>query len=218
MDAPPAWLVAAIDEGAAAPGQALPDGADVKLAQLLLLLERWTARINLTAVRGLADMVAAHVLDSLSIRRFIAGQRIADVGTGAGFPGLPLALVLPERAFELLDSHGRKLAFVRQAIAALAIANARAVQARAEAYRPERPYDTVCVRAFGSLEAIVAASGHLVAADGVLLAMKGRDPEAELRAFGHSAAAPAWQTEVLPLSVPGLGEGARHLVRLRRAR
>ena len=215
MDAPPAWLVAAIDDGVAALGQALPPGADVQLARLLLLLERWNARINLTAVRGLEDMVAAHVLDSLSIRRFVAGPRIADVGTGAGFPGLPLALVLPECEFELLDSHGRKIAFVRQAIASLAIANARAVQARAEAYRPGRPFDTVCVRAFGPLEAIVAASGHLVADDGVLLAMKGRHPEAELCAFGQSTAAAAWQAEVIPLSVPG--QRTRHLVRLRRA-
>lgn len=216
MSTPPSRLVEGVEEGVAALGQTLPAGAAARLARLLLMLEHWNARINLTAVRDPQEMIAAHVLDSLSIRGFLGGRRIADVGTGAGFPGLPLAIAEPGRELELIDSHGRKIAFVRQALAELAIPNARAVQARAESCRPEPPFDSVCVRALGTLEEVVSTCGHLVAGGGLLLAMKGRYPQEELSAFERSAAAAAWRLDVSPLRVPGLEAHARHLVRLRR--
>jgi 16S rRNA (guanine527-N7)-methyltransferase len=158
-------------------------------------------------------MVSAHVLDSLAIRPFIEGQSVIDVGTGAGFPGLPLAIVEPEIDFELLDSNGKKISFVNHIIGQLRLSNAKAVKARAEDYAPGKRFDTVIARALASTAKLLQLAGHLVREDGVLLALKGKHPAAELEAIEHL---PGWTYSVTELTVPGLESHARHVIQLRR--
>lgn len=186
-------------------------GVSAALTHFLLLLEKWNNAFNLTAVRDPREMVARHVLDSLTARPFLRGVSVLDVGTGAGLPGIPLALTEPERQFFLLDSGGKKTRFVRHAIGELGLANIEVVQARVEAYVPAEPFDTVICRAFASLREFVDRCGALAAGDGRLIAMKGRAPDEEV------ANLPAdWDVaELAPLTVPGLA-GERHLVVLAR--
>jgi 16S rRNA (guanine527-N7)-methyltransferase len=178
---------------------------------LLRLLDKWNQAFNLTAVRDPAEMVSRHILDSLSARPFLSGASILDVGTGAGFPGLPLALVEPHRHFTLLDSGGKKIRFVRHVLGELALDNVIVEQLRVEAFEPADLYDVVISRAFSSLGVFVRRCGGLVATGGCLLAMKGRYPESEL-----AGVAGMWDvTDVVRLEVPGLS-GERHMVVMRR--
>jgi len=206
-------LEAAIAAGVTALGLKLPDGAPAQLARLLGELARWNRKINLTAIRPTDAMVAGHVLDSLAVLPFLEGARIADVGTGPGFPGLPLAISQPDRHFVLLDGNARKISFVRHMIADLGLANAEAVNARAEDYAPAERFDTVIARALASLPDLLKLAGHLVREDGVLLALKGKHPAAELESI---EALSGWNYVVTELTVPGLETHARHVVRLRR--
>jgi 16S rRNA (guanine527-N7)-methyltransferase len=183
------------------------------LAHLLAELDRWNRRINLTAIRDVDEMVPGHILDSLAVRPFIAGSRILDMGTGAGFPGLPLAVVEPDLEFVLLDSNGKKISFVRHVIGELGLTNVEAVKARVEDYQPGARFDTVIARALASIPRLVELSGHLVGEDGQLLALKGRHPADELEAIESQ---PEWEYSVTALSVPGLESHDRHLVTLRR--
>jgi 16S rRNA (guanine527-N7)-methyltransferase len=185
----------------------LPEAARAKLLDYLRLLEKWNRAYNLTAVRDPDEMVTRHLLDSLAVAPHLAGPRVLDVGTGAGLPGIPLAIALPALDFTLLDSNAKKTRFVTQAAAELGLANVRVVQARAEDFRPAAPFDTVVARAFASIPDMLAACAHLCAPQGRLLAMKGKLPESEL------AALPAGirLVESLRLAVPGLG-AQRHLV------
>ena len=208
--------MAAIEAGVGRLGQALPPGAIERLAILLGELERWNRRINLTAVRDPEAMVPHHILDSLAARPFLEGPRVADIGTGAGFPGLPLAIAEPGLEIELVDSSARKIAFVQHIITELGIANARAVRARIEAYAPPARFDTVIARALGTLSYLLDSAGHLVADRGVMLALKGQYPHEELgqlAPMNHLAA--RWDCEVSALTVPGLESYARHIVRCR---
>ncbi len=211
-----ARLAEAIADGAAALGQTLPRAAAERLARLLPVLAHWNARINLTSIASLDAMVPGHVLDSLAIRPLIAGRRVIDVGTGAGFPGLPLAIAEPRRDFVLLDSNAKKLAFVRHVIGELGIVNATAVDARAEDYTPAERFDTVTVRALGPLARIVEVAGHLVGDSGILLALKGKFPGDELRQLARSTSGSGWDCQVTRLTVPRLESQARHVVGLRR--
>jgi 16S rRNA (guanine527-N7)-methyltransferase len=157
-------------------------GADAqRLFTLLSELSRWNKSFNLTAITGPERMVTHHLLDSLAVQADLAGTRIADVGTGAGFPGLPLALVNPGRQFTLIDSSAKKIRFVAHAAHALGLANVTPVHARAEALRPEVPFDTVLARALAPLPELLPLLAPLCGASTVVLAMKGRWPEAELR-------------------------------------
>ena len=215
----PEEIAAGIDAGVAELGQRLPDGAARKMARLLTELERWNARINLTAIRESAAMVSGHVLDSLAVRPFVKGPRVIDVGTGAGFPGLPLAIAEPELDVELLDSSARKIAFVRHMIAELGLKNAAAVQSRAEDYAPAERFDTVLGRALTSTIQLTELAGHLLADDGVILALKGKYPDAELEQLVHRQRADlpdSWDYSVTELTVPGLARHSRHVVILRR--
>ncbi len=200
--------------GAAAMGQPLPDAAGARLAQLLEELARWNQRINLTAIRRPTDMLAGHVLDSLAARPLLRGSTVLDVGTGGGFPGLPLALLEPERQFTLLDSNGKKISFVQHMIGELGLTNATAVKARVENYTPPERFDTVIARAFATLPRIVSLAGHLVAETGVLLALKGKYPGAELDEL--AAAGDGWNAGVTELKVPGMEDHERHAVCLSR--
>jgi 16S rRNA (guanine527-N7)-methyltransferase len=154
-------------------------------------------------------MLRKHLLDSLSLQPFLRGQRIADVGTGAGFPGLPLAIVNPRRRFSLIEATGKKARFVAQTAQRLACANVEVVHARAEDYRPAEPFDTVVARALSSLAEFVTHAGHLCAAEGRMLAMKGRRPVEEISALPRGFRVSA----VHRVALPGLDD-ERHIVEL----
>ena len=207
MDQP--QLIEHIAGGARSLGQQLTEECVHKCARLLRELERWNAHMNLTAIREPREMVNYHILDSLVVRPQIVGKSLIDIGTGAGFPGLPIAIVEPGLAVELLDGNARKIGFVQHVIGELDISNATAVRSRAENYAPGKGFDTVIARALASLPRLVELAGHLVAEKGVMLALKGRYPADELEDIPH-----AWDHEVTELAVPGLD--ARHVVALRR--
>ena len=183
-----------------------------KLVAHLDLLDDWNQRMNLTAIRDRPAQLTKHLLDSLTVLPYLHGQRIADVGSGAGFPGIPLAIVEPHRHFSLIESTGKKCRFLEHVRDTLQLANVEVVQSRAEAYKPDIRFDTVIARAVGPVADLVKVAGPLVVGGGRLLAMKGRYPEDELaaRLNGWKVAA------VHPLTVPGLGE-ERHLVELCRS-
>ncbi len=206
-------LVASITVGLDNLRQDLPDGAVAKLARVLTELERWNRRVNLTAIRDLESMVSGHILDSLAVRPLLVGRRVIDVGTGAGFPGLPLAIAEPQIEFGLLDSNGKKISFVRHVIGELGLSNATAIRARAEDYAPAERFDTVIARALASIPKLLQLAGHLIKEEGVLLALKGKHPAAELESIEEI---PGWKYVVTDLTVPGLETHARHVVCLRR--
>ncbi len=199
-----------LDNGLAALGLHLDEATRAKLVVYVELLVKWNKAYNLTAIREPSEMITRHLLDSLAVMPHLYGQRIIDIGTGAGLPGIPLALAMPDRAFVLLDSNGKKTRFLVQAKAALGLANIEVVHARVEEYQPDRQFDVVITRAFASLAGILTGSRHLLAADGEFLAMKGALPQQELKALppGFSL------KEVIPLSVPGLENEQRHLLRI----
>lgn len=203
----------AIADGAVRLGMALSDEQAGQLTRLLAELERWNRKINLTAIRRIDDMIAGHILDSLSVCSMLKGARILDIGTGAGFPGLPLAVADPEREFVLLDSNGKKIGFVSHMIGELGLGNTKAIKARAEDYAPGNPFDTVIARALASLPQLVEWSAHLLAEDGRLLALKGRYPAEELAAI---KSLPEWEYSVATIDVPGLEAHARHVVSIER--
>lgn len=146
----------------------------------LLLLNKWNLAYNLTAVRDLESMVSKHILDSLAIIPWVKGDRILDVGTGAGLPGIPLAIAKPDAHFVLLDSNGKKIRFLNEVKRQLDLKNLEVVQIRVENYHPAQGFDTVISRAFSSLEQMTHWTTHLIAKDGMWLAMKGRYPDTEL--------------------------------------
>ncbi|HLT43803.1 MAG TPA: 16S rRNA (guanine(527)-N(7))-methyltransferase RsmG [Luteimonas sp.] len=211
MTAPsPDPLRAALEAGLAALGseRALAD----PLLAYLALLQRWNATYNLTAIRDPEQMVTLHLLDSLAIVPHVAGiSRLADLGTGAGLPGIPLAIARPELQVTLVESNGKKARFLREAVRQLGLANARVAESRAEALDEPGAYKAITARALATLAEIIAVGEHLVAPGGRLLAMKGQRPDAEL------AALPAgWRLQsVHPLQVPGLA-AERHLVAVER--
>ena len=204
-------LLASIDSGVSGLGQTLPAGASERLVELLEELERWNRRMNLTAIKVAADMVAPHILDSLSVRPHLEGSRIIDIGTGAGFPGLPLAIAEPDLAFTLLDSTARKIGFVQHIIGKLGLENVTAVCARAEDYAPGSGFDTVIARAVTTVAGLIDLSAHLIDEGGVLLALKGKRPDQELEALPAD-----WTYRVTKLEVPGLDDHARHVVAVSR--
>ena len=192
---------------AAALGVALTEHDAARLRQLLEELVRWNQKFNLTGLTDLESMVSHHLLDSLAVHRHLHGAAIADVGTGAGFPGLPLALVNPERRFTLIDSNGKKIRFVSHAVRTLGLMNVEPLQARVETLRPERPFDTVVTRAFAALPQMLAAVAPVCGRETRVLAMKGKWPQAELDALPVG-----WRVaESHTLTVPGLAE-ARCLI------
>lgn len=185
----------------------LPAGTEDVLLNYLSLLLKWNAAYNLTSVRDPEQMVIRHLLDSLSIMPHIHGKTLIDVGTGAGLPGFVLALVLPDLQVTLLDSNGKKIRFLRQAIADLGVKNAEAVQSRVEEF--DKTFDLVSSRAFATLTDMVNGSAQLLNAGGEFLAMKGMRPVDEIAALPEDFVV----RDVVALKIPFLEE-ERHLVRL----
>ena len=179
------------------------------LLDYLGLLAKWNKAYNLTAVRDEAQMVTRHLLDSLVIAPHIRGRRLLDVGTGAGLPGIPLAILFPEREFHLLDSNGKKTRFLFQVKTALRLDNMVVHHARVESFTADQPFEVVLSRAFASLGDMVDGCHHLLAPDGRFLAMKGAYPAHELEVVSTQYELKA----VYPLVVPGLAE-QRHLVEI----
>ena len=185
-----------------------PTGTGVDaLARYVSLLARWNEAFNLIGPCSPEEMVARHVLDSLTALPYLAGTAVLDLGTGAGLPGIPLAVLDPHRRYTLLDSKGKKTRFVTQAIGELGLDNVTVVQARVEAFVPEQPFDTVITRAFSSLEHFVQSCQHLTAAGGRLVAMKGLYPDEELKPLLQTVTS----IEVSSVDVPGL-DAERHVV------
>ena len=151
------------------------------LLDFVSLIEKWNKAYNLTAIRNRDEMVRLHILDSLAVLPFVTGQKIIDVGTGAGLPGIPLAILMPSVQFTLLDSNSKKTRFVQQAILELQLNNVEVVHGRVESLGHEGEYDAVLSRAFASLEEIMNLTEHLTQPEGVLIAMKGQKPESELK-------------------------------------
>jgi 16S rRNA (guanine527-N7)-methyltransferase len=189
--------------------------SEAQLARLVAhldLLDEWNARMNLTAIRDRPSQLTKHLLDSLTVQPYLRGERIADVGSGAGFPGIPLAIVEPHRQFTLIESTGKKCRFLEHVRDVLELKNVAVVQSRAESYKPDMRFDTVLARAVGPVAELVKVAGPLVVDGGRLLAMKGRYPEQEV-----AARLDGWKVAAVhPLTVPGLAE-ERHLVEICRS-
>lgn len=184
-----------------------------RLMALVAELARWSRAYNLTAITAPGEMVTHHLLDSLAIQPDLGGARIADVGTGAGFPGLPLALVDPRRDFTLLDSSGKKIRFVAHAVRTLGVSNVTALQTRVETFRPAVAFDSVIARAFAPLPLMLERAGHLCAPGGRVLAMKGRWPQKELEKLP-----PPWRLAgSRRITLPGLEDARCVLVLTRQA-
>lgn len=176
-----------------------------RLLRFLALMQKWGKTYNLTAIKDARAAVGLHLLDSLAVSPHLHDARVLDVGTGAGLPGIPLAIVNEQRSFVLLDSSAKKIRFVRQAIMELGLRNVEALAMRVEDYRNPAGFDTVLARAFASLADIRAMTSHLVAPGGRILALKGRAPLDEIQSLGPVA------VQVQALRIPGVN-AERHLI------
>ncbi|MGO4774951.1 16S rRNA (guanine(527)-N(7))-methyltransferase RsmG [Lysobacter sp. 2RAB21] len=178
----------------------------------MALLARWNRTYNLTAVRDPQDMVGKHLLDSLAMHRYVdalaaRGGALADLGTGAGLPGIPLAIVKPGLRVTLVESAGKKARFMREALRQLGLKDARVAESRIEAFAEPGAYDAITARALATLPLILELGGHLLKTGGVLLAMKGQRPDEEIAALPQG-----WEVRALePMTVPGLA-AERHMV------
>jgi 16S rRNA (guanine527-N7)-methyltransferase len=204
-------LEAQLREGAAALGLPLGEPVHRKLLDYLALLAKWNRVYNLTAVREESAMVAQHLLDSLAVLPHLPQGRLADVGSGGGLPGIPLAIAQPRREVVLIESNHKKAAFLEQARIELALGNLSVVNERVEACVPAEPFAVVISRAFSDLAEFARLAAHLLAPQGVLAAMKGVYPHEELAQLPPGVRL----DRVVALRVPGLDAG-RHLVFLRR--
>lgn len=196
-------------EGLAALRIKLAPAAQASLMRYVALIEKWNRTHNLTAVRGEEHIVTHHLLDSLAVSPYIGPGAVVDVGSGAGLPGIPLAIARPDRAVTLLDARQKKAAFLRQAVIELALRNASVVCERVESWNVAARFDVVISRAFSDLRRFVEVAGHLRSPRGLLAAMRGRYSEQE----GGNLPESFRVKEVIPLRVPGLN-AERHLVLL----
>jgi 16S rRNA (guanine527-N7)-methyltransferase len=207
---PLAHLVPELEAGLAA--LELPTTLAPRLLDYLALLDRWNHTYNLTAIRDPREMLTKHLLDSLAMHRFLDHERLADLGTGPGLPGIPLAIAKPALRVALVESNGKKARFLREAVRTLGLGNARVLESRAEAVDEPGAFDAITARALDRLAGIIAVGGHLLAPGGRLLAMKGIRPDEEI------AELPAgWRVSAVHvLGVPGLA-AERHLLEITRS-
>lgn len=180
-----------------------------KLIDYVFLLKKWNQTYNLTAINEAKEIIVNHILDSLAIIPYIQGTNILDVGTGAGLPGIPLALTFPNKRFVLLDSNNKKTRFLFYVITTLKIFNVEIINQRVENYRTQKTdnfagFDTIITRAFSSLKNILKKTKHLYSPNGCLLAMKGKIPKEEIEEINYPVI-------VYNLNIPGLRK-ERHLI------
>lgn len=204
------YLEQILSSGLAEADLQLDEAAREQLLAYVALLAKWNRVYNLTSVRKPQDMLTRHILDSLVVLPFVKGARVLDVGTGAGLPGLVLAIARPDWQLVLLDSSGKKLRFVRQCVTELGLGNVQVENVRIEEYRPDAGFNTIISRAFSSLDEMHKHCAPLCAADGRMLAMKGVYPLAEVESLSD----PGVILAAHALKVPGL-DAQRHLVELR---
>ena len=189
-----------------------------QLLDYIAELLRWNRAYNLTAVTDPVQMVVRHLLDSLAVLPWIEGERLLDVGSGPGLPGIVLAIMAPQRHHHLLDSNGKKTRFLFHVKGQLGLANVSEHHCRVEQHRPDQLYQQVISRAFSSLDAMLLSCESLVAEGGAIVAMKGKLPTAELALLATLPTARRWQLErAVALAVPGLQGEERHALILRRA-
>jgi 16S rRNA (guanine527-N7)-methyltransferase len=200
-------------QGVSELGLTLPAGAREQLLGYLGLLQKWNRVYNLTSVRDAHRMVSQHLLDCLAVAPHAAAETLLDVGSGAGLPGIPLALALPEARVTLLDANHKKAAFLRQVVTELKLGNTEVVCERVETWKPRAAFAVVISRALSDLAEFVSLAGRHVAAGGRLLAMKGVHPYEEIAQLPHGWAV----QQVIPLQIPGL-RAQRHLVSIGRGR
>lgn len=177
-----------------------------KLIAFIALIEKWNKAYNLTAIRNPEQMVRLHLLDSLAIANYIQGPKVLDIGTGAGLPGIPLALIYPHYSFVLLDSNSKKTRFVQQAVIELGLKNVTVWHGRIEHYQPTIYFNSIVSRAFSSVQSFVSVASERLSSGGVLLAMKGRHPDKELQQIDNDFS-------VISIMVPGV-DAERCLVQL----
>lgn len=178
-----------------------------RLLRFLALLRKWNRVYNLTSITEPEQMVRLHLLDSLLLLRHLHGERVLDMGTGAGLPGIPLAVMSPDRAFVLLDGSAKKTRFVRQAAIELGLGNVCVVHERIEKFDAPSGFDTILCRAFSSLSRIVALTARLLTPGGIILAQKGRLPEDEIRQLEQVG------VRIFPAEIPGV-DAERHLIEI----
>ena len=202
-------MLTRLQRGCEALGLAPDSAQQERLLDYLALLLKWNNAYNLTSVRDPAQMVTRHLLDSLAVAPHLSGEHVIDVGTGAGLPGVPLAIMFPGTRFALLDSNGKKTRFLFQVKTDLRLDSMRVHHQRVESFQPPQAYDAVLSRAFASLQDMVAGCRQLLAPGGRFFAMKGAYPGAELAAVDAQCKLLA----VHEIVVPGLDE-QRHLVEM----
>ena len=198
-------------EGLAELGLSLPAHAPARLLRYLALLQKWNRVYNLTAIREQQRLVTHHLLDSLVVLPHLPPGEIVDVGTGAGLPGIPLAIARPDQQVTLADSNHKKGAFLKQVVIECELRNVEVNIGRVEDWHPPKPFPVAISRAFSDLPGFAEAAGHLVGDHGVLAAMKGIYPDEELAQLPPHLRVDS----VIALQVPGL-RAARHLVLFRR--
>ena len=199
---------AILQQGIAAAALPISDQVQQKLLDYLALMQKWNKVHNLTAVRDADEMVTLHLLDSLVVLPHIDAKHLLDVGSGAGLPGIPLAICLPDLQVTVIDSNSKKVSFMRQAKAELGITNLEVLGGRVEDIAPARKFEIIISRAFSDLSLFISLTHHLLDAQGKWLAMKGVYPEAELADLLKKTGVTASKVEVL--NVPGL-DAQRHL-------
>ena len=202
-------LAEKLAQGIAELGLDVPAATQRKLLDYLALIAKWNRVHNLTAVRETAKMVSDHVLDSLAVVPHLQARSMLDVGSGAGLPGIPLALMWPQTSVTLLDSNHKKAAFLRQAAIELGLANTEVVCERAETWQPRREFELVISRAVSDLPEFLNIAGRLCSAQGTVAAMKGLHPHEELAHLPKGYRV----RDVVALQVPGM-RAQRHLVLL----
>jgi 16S rRNA (guanine527-N7)-methyltransferase len=202
-----------LGEGLARLGIQLTSQTVERLSAYVGLLGKWNRIYNLTAIREPGKIVSHHLLDSLAVLSHVNADTIADIGSGAGLPGIPIAVAKPDVRVVLVEVNHKKSAFLRQAMAELQLENVEVVTERAEKWQPSQRFGIVISRAFSDLASFVEIAGHLCRPDGVLLAMKGLYPHEELSQLPAEIKLQSVET----IDVPGL-RAARHLVIMRPGR
>ena len=199
-----------LKEGIEETSLSISDQQQQQMIEYLKLLTKWNKAFNLTSITDRKEMVIKHLLDSLIALPWIKGTSVLDVGTGAGIPGVPLAIAKPELSFTVLDSNGKKTRFIKQAISELGIQNVQVAQARTENFHPESPFQQIICRAYSSLTKFVEQTGSMMHPSIELLAMKGQFPTSEIEELPNSVVV----EDQIELSVPYLHE-QRHLIILK---